>query len=975
MNIENFLDRVVAPGPFVCLAHQGTGEDKRGLSHRFYARNELDKAASFARWAVGKKMNVWHAVASFRMAEARDDQRGYNGSRTQQNVAALKAFWVDCDLKRPGDGKAADKVYADHAAAMVWLKSFLGSTGMLAPNMVVKSGYGLHLYWVLQDALTLPEWQPYADALKVALIASGAVLDAGLSADAARLLRPPETFNLKVPDQPMPVEVMGQLGDYPNEMVLSALQPYVGQMSRAAVNYGSGLSGAPSQVFQARPSQTNAAAQANIPSKREHLFSRIATKCAQVKQSLANHGAGDPYPLWYLGHLSLAHFCADGADYVHPISDGDPRYDAAKTDAAFAQIAAEHNRKGTGAPSCQHYERARPGVCQGCPFNGKVKSPFSLGVDDGDLPSGYRREGGWLKRRVTDDEGVAWEELLQGDVYLPALERKTTGAYVLSFTYARAGDERRVICEHADAPFEAAKAKKYFGEQGIPLDSGNARQFTDFTMAWINHLIDQCAVRQDHVEPFGWAYDKDANPMGLAIAGTLYRTDGGEETVAGGDAHFVASYTPKGNLAAWQQACDFVTAGRVDLQVLVALSFAAPLIKIAGRSGITFSAWSRDSAVGKSSAMQVGAAVWGARGTMGSMGDTPNASKARMGQMKILPAYWDEAQINTEERRKAFAELVQEMDQGRERDRLRSDASYRPGGQWDTIWIVTGNQPLMDIVIQERPGTDAGAVRLFEYPIEMPSMAHDPAAARLVALTKENYGHAGRVYAKWLAQNREAARDRVEALEAAIALKLGGVENAERFFVTGVACVTAGALFANHLGLTKFDTRELLDFLCDHFAKLRGARQENLVHGGGLDLEEVLGRFVSAHAPHRLVTETFRAPGRYPTDVVVKGWPTGGSQVRLAIHIAEKDQMMRISKEAWRIWCRQQNLGAHDILRQMKLRWNANTHWQGLLGSGTQYATGKISCVEIPLSSPELDCYLHLHDTDDGKAPAMRKRH
>ena len=59
--------------------------------------------------------------------------------------------------------------------------------------MIVKSGGGIHCYWVFDQDLTPNEWQPLADRLKEALLQGSLKCDAFCTADSARLLRVPET--------------------------------------------------------------------------------------------------------------------------------------------------------------------------------------------------------------------------------------------------------------------------------------------------------------------------------------------------------------------------------------------------------------------------------------------------------------------------------------------------------------------------------------------------------------------------------------------------------------------------------------------------------------------------------------------------------------------------------------------------------------------------------------------------------------
>ena len=139
-------------------------------------------------------------------------------------------------------------------------------------------------------------------------------------------------------------------------------------------------------------------------SPRAQLVREYLSRCLQAEQSLASAGAGDPYKLWYMGWMTLLGFCEDGDQFIHQISSGHAKYNTANVDAHFAQTIGEITTKGIGPPTCAKIDAARPGVCGGCPFTGKVVSPIKLGypVDPvADLPDSYgaeqrtHRSSGW----------------------------------------------------------------------------------------------------------------------------------------------------------------------------------------------------------------------------------------------------------------------------------------------------------------------------------------------------------------------------------------------------------------------------------------------------------------------------------------------------------------------------------------------------------------------------------------------------
>ena len=95
------------------------------MSQRFFPRDDVASAAKFLRWCSNKGMDAWYAVASFvtAMPDGLDPlgiQR-YTGARTKENAQALRCFWLDADIKRPGDNKTPAQAYADWPELATWL--------------------------------------------------------------------------------------------------------------------------------------------------------------------------------------------------------------------------------------------------------------------------------------------------------------------------------------------------------------------------------------------------------------------------------------------------------------------------------------------------------------------------------------------------------------------------------------------------------------------------------------------------------------------------------------------------------------------------------------------------------------------------------------------------------------------------------------------------------------------------------------
>jgi hypothetical protein len=954
MDAAQFLALVVAPGNYLVITFKFPD---RGMSARFFPRADIGSAVGYAGWAARKGADVWFAVASYHEA----------GQRTQDNAEQFKCLWFDADISRPGDKKRPGTAFADEAEALAFVQK-LTDSGVLPPNLIVNSGYGLHLYWVFVDPLDPHEWLPYAEALKAALIHHGAKGDVGLTTDSARVLRLPGTFNCKVPGSPAPVRVLTEYSrsEYGNNQLWRSLSPYASK--RSIDNMPTKqldrhvLAGTPPALAKVRKSSLTAAAQAGVSSRREHTFERIATQCLQAKRSLAVNGVDDDRRLWYLGFITLASFCSDGAHYAHEIGKAHPAYDPAETDAELQRAANEQRSKGNGAPLCKTFDSMRPGVCQGCPFWGRIGgSPFSLGVEKetegtDELPSGFRRQNGEIQREIVDKKtgDAEWLRLITGDVYRAVLDEVPGTGHQITFTYL--GPEKKTFDVVTASPSpEAGRIMAHFGPKGITLDRHNALHFGDFIVAWISKLRAMCAVRSIATYPFGWAKNLNGGYDGFAVGGVLYKADGTEEPAPGGDPQIVEWYRPRGTLEDWRKACDFVTQNRPDLQVLVAVSFAAPLLEFTGQSGVVISAWSRDSAVGKSSAFRVGQAVYShPLNSMMSLKDTDNAILYKVGQTKIMPAYWDEVQLDKDDAKKRIRGFF-DMGQGREKARMTADIKLREARDWKTIMMMASNAAIMEHVVAERSETDAAALRLFEFQITHPQMPLSIAAGQTVQLTETNYGSAGRIYAKWLASNAETAQRVVSRVGKKLEEELDP-SSGERFHMAGITCILAGAGIANKLKLVSFDIPAMDAYLKAALAQARDRRKRDLpVNDGQLDIERVLGRFHTEHTRERMLTTIFQRKGKPDPRFSVLSFPNPNIK-SLVIQTAQKDKLMRIDKSVWQTWCRDRNLPSGDYQNELVARYGAK-EGRGMLGAGTHYTTGRIYYIEIPTSHPDLEDY------------------
>lgn len=155
----------------------------------------VDEAASKAREIMNAERNAYFACSKYRTP---DNRKG-------ENVKSVRAFWLDIDC---GEDKAAKgEGYATKQEAANALLGFCKAAGLPAPTYIADSGNGLHVYWVLDVAVSPEDWRAHSRLLKALTTKYGLLADPSRTTDIASVLRVPGTLNLKDPANPKPVKL------------------------------------------------------------------------------------------------------------------------------------------------------------------------------------------------------------------------------------------------------------------------------------------------------------------------------------------------------------------------------------------------------------------------------------------------------------------------------------------------------------------------------------------------------------------------------------------------------------------------------------------------------------------------------------------------------------------------------------------------------------------------------------------------
>lgn len=884
-------------------------------------------------------------------------------SRRQSNAVALKAFFLDLDVK---EGR-----YASKHEALAALVDLVQRGIAPAPTMVVDSGNGLHVYWTLDQEVPAAEWTPIADGFGNHLWRSGLKLqDDTFFADSARVLRPPGTYNCKNKDAPVLTRLVGRV--LSTDYTLATFTPYVGTQrphhvaavtrlpvpatgsaasSRADVSAIQGIG--PAIAPGALAAGVSEAAAQPVD------MAQIVANCAVLGDVAARGGAGDPEPFWRSA-LYAASFAADGREWAHKLSQGDPRYKPDETDAKFDVILAQRASQSgkLGWPTCAEFNKHSP-KCAECRFVGRVKSPMQTGKDDSDLPEGYYRQAGTIWKNILvsarkDAEPMPTCVFSYGarDAFIEATPE---GPAINFEAHVRHERPFRMRIPLTLVNVWRDRTLTLLGQHGITINRALAAHTQEFVVEWVRQLQSVAASAQKR-DAFGWTKTRDGG-RGFAVGGRIYRGDGAVEQAGSYDTVLESRYTAKGDVAVWQRAANMlIGSGRIELQTIIACAFAAPLVRYTGLSGLLVSAYSPKSGVQKSSAMQVAQAVWGhPTQAMNRIDDTGNSVANKLGHIRHLPVLWDE--LNMDSEKDTFAKLAFVLTQGTEKSRLTSDVQQRAGGSWATMLISASNFSVQEEMQRRAKNTTAGLNRVFEFvvrpgsPSQLTSMAD---ASMTIGALGENYGGVGARYAAILARDDAKLAAKLSAIVHQMEKALTATPD-ERFWLFTAATIVLGAAIARAEGLAMFDLPALWTFLLQTIRDQRRNRVSMATDLGSAEyVADVLGRYIAYARQHNTCLETDRlAPlglrGRQSP--LALRMPSDEARRALrapTVHLARDSGEARILKHEFHEWLIEARIPIRPVLDGLEAHAGLVSH-RVTWAAGTEWSTGQTACYDITL--------------------------
>ena len=879
------------------------------------------------------------------------DEKGYDsyfglatcdkdGSRKADNMKELKSFFLDLDC-------GPSKDYANQSDALDALRKFCDKLKLPNP-LKINSGRGVHVYWRLTESVGKENWLPIATRLKALCAKHNLLADVSVTADVCRVLRVPTTHNHKT-DPPTEVTFFGfdvpPLVDFDEFAELLGDDPI--DIPRRYV-----------------PSEDS------FPSDRENVFADIITKtkakkgCAQIKNIIKNQ-QDISEPLWRAG-LSIAKYCVDGDEATHIVSRHHSDYTQEDTNRKVEAI--------KGPYLCNTFDDYSPNICKDCSHWGKIKSPIVIGQrikeateEDNiveapavNLPNSptntyvippypnpyFRGANGGVYVRTRNADGDPDEKVIyHNDLYVVRRLRDVEIGEAVVMRLHLPKDGVREFTLPLTAVTSREEFRKYMSMQGVAVTRMD--DIMQYTTTWVNNLQANSVADEAHRQ-FGWTGDECKS----FIVGNqeIFKDKVEFNPPSTQTAALFPSFEPRGTMEAWKEALNFYNKDGFELhQFVVGTSFGSPLMHFLPINCAALHIYSKDSGVGKTTAMAAAVSVWGRPDDLIiHERDTFNTKMNRGEIYHSLPLYMDEL-TNTSGRE--LSNIAYQLTGGRQRGRMASGSNTERhrGEAWSLLAVTTGNTSIIERISIIKAMPKAEAQRILECRVKKIHFETKEETDLFSASIEENYGHAGKEYMQYIMNNLSAVKTLLAQVQQRVD-KSAGLTAENRFWSVLVSTTITGLLIAKQLGLVDYDSEKVYRW---GVAQLKENKRQ--VSDMNISVEEILNDFIHEHWSNVLwikSTDDLRKQHDIDNDslIIPEAVPRGKLVARYETDLKRAYLLPKPLKA----WCGEQQINYNSFIHDLTTKLKA-TKSKMRLSKGTHMNLPPTDVIIVDCSVEKLD--------------------
>ena len=744
--------------------------------------------------------------------------------RTAKNAKWFKAFWLDLDC-------GENKPYDTQASALDALRQFVKTTGLPRPT-IINSGRGIHVYWALTTTISYNDWKPTAEVLKKFAASHGLRADPTVTADAARILRIPDTLNFKdSPPKQVTMLVESQPTDFSRfKMLIDAEEE---------PDEPTGLFGA--EAPTRRPiDATTRALMGNSISR----FTTIMRKsvegegCAQLLRIYKEQETVEE-PLWRAG-LSIAINCEDGETSIHKLSNQHSEYDPHET---FNKASALRDKP----YKCATFASINAAPCQDCVHKGKITSPIQIGsriaeakaednivvmrnavleedvtVEIPEYPYPYFRgkNGGVYKRGWGKDEKGedAKDELVyEYDFYVVKRLTDPEDGESLWMRLHMPKDGIREFSAPLASVLSKDRLREVLAYQGVAAYNKRLDSIMGYITKWVQEL-QHVSEAEKARQQFGWHEDDTKFIVGnreITAAGVNYSPS------SSSTAETASYYTKKGVVAEWKKVANIYAAKGNEVRAFTMFAgFGSALYKFTKLNGAIIHLTNNGSGVGKTTIQLVVNSIWGR--PLEPLLNQEDKYLARMHRISVLgnlPPTIDELTNMSDEEVSAMAYAITHG-RGRNRMQSQSNAERSNSLRWYLIAITSGNKSLYDQLYNLKDFPEGELMRVLEFAVAKNDSLSKAESDAMFNPMYENYGVAGEIFIRYVISNLPEVRRLLEKVQRKLDIAAGFTQR-ERFWSATAACAITSGIITKKLGLHDIDVSEVYKWAVETISNMR----------------------------------------------------------------------------------------------------------------------------------------------------------
>ena len=900
--LKQFYEKALPSQGVYCVSGLSNGR----MANRF--AETLDGVYEEIEKFKNKNADVFVALGTF---------EGY--SRKADDCLYVRSFFIDLDV---GEGKE----YADKADAHTALYKLQGAAGLPDP-VVIDSGGGIHAYWIMDTDIPKDVWKPAAEIFKTICLEHIAI-DPVVTADAARIMRCPETFNYKT-GTPRPTSVITDtIHVYSWQEFKSFLYGDLDEIIERPQEAQDILASVPKGLDDDTKAMLKLD---NFPRK----FSVLAQKsvddeggCAQIK-FMCENAASLEEPMWFAG-LSIAKFCDDGATAIHELSEDHPDYNYGKTEEKASRFPAPR--------TCAWFIDNYPSRCDGCQHKGNIISPISLAREFTPAKANTE-ESIW---EVSDSKAVPdFPDFLipyvrgqYGGIYFipaPKIDKKGVKHQddpILILTHNLYPITRMVSPHDGECllmrlelpkdgyrefllPMKHVYAKEAFkaimSSNGVFFNSVYDQHLMNYIVKWGQYLQTTEKAQQMRMQ-MGWTQertDPEWEKRSFVIGKKEITYKG--ETVDAPSSPFVKGlarhFTQHGTYQKWRESMDFLNNPGFELHSFASMSgFGSPLMPYTSTSGVVISLTGK-SGNAKTGAMYAGLSIFGNPKDLSVVKATDNGLTGRYLGLHSLMFGLDEV---GDKKADELGNLIHNVSHGKAKIRMQGSVNAERDYEMSAslIALLTSNHGLYSILEAKKLSLDGEAARLIEFAVKKPPMMDKDGTlgTKIFDPFRYNYGHAGPMFIKEIiTRGDNYVLDYIHAWEERF-LKDFGVYTEYRFYQNAAAANFTGATIANEHGITGYDIERVYAKTVEAMIDIR----EKVVKVNHTDYPSLLGDFINKNMANILVLKDGR------TTMEPRG--------QIVARIVSEESLLQVSKAEFKKFLTERQVSSREFEADMRER-------------------------------------------------------